>query len=393
VFSSRLPARIEPNAVSLAVASARASGARLLDLTDTNPTAVGLAYPDGLLAGLADSRGAAYRPDPLGLPDAREAVCRHIGEGATADRVVLTASTSEAYAMLFKLLCDPGDEVLVPKPGYPLFDLLTGLEAIRAMSYRLDRHGGWNIDRRSVESVLTPRSRAIVIVSPNNPTGSTLHDADREWLVALAAEHHMAIIADEVFAGYLFRKRLPWSSLASESRTLVFTLGGLSKSAGLPQVKLGWIQVSGPEARVPEAMARLEIIADTYLSVSTPVQVGAARLIEAGLAIREQIFSRITRNLDALRQRVAASPQLTLLEPEGGWSAVVRVPAVVPEDALVLRLLREEGVLVHPGYFFDFDEEAFLVLSLLPEASVFDRGISAIARVVAQLARDEVPHE
>jgi hypothetical protein len=393
VFSSRLPARIEPNAVSLAVASARASGAHLLDLTDTNPTGVGLAYPDDLLAALADPRGASYHPDPLGLPEAREAVCRHLGGSATADRLVLTASTSEAYAMLFKLLCDPGDEVLVPKPGYPLFDLLSGLEAIRATSYRLDRHGGWNIDRGSVESALTPRSRAIVIVSPNNPTGSTLHDADREWLVALAADHRLAIIADEVFAGYLFRKRLPWTSLASESRALVFTLGGLSKSAGLPQVKLGWIQVSGPDARVPEAIARLEIIADTYLSVSTPVQVGAARLIEAGRAIREQILARITRNLDALRQVVAASPLLTLVEPEGGWSAVVRVPAVVPEDALVLRLLREEGVVVHPGYFFDFDEEAFLVLSLLPAPTVFDRGVAAIARLVGQMAHAEIRHE
>jgi aspartate/methionine/tyrosine aminotransferase len=289
--------------------------------------------------------------------------------------------------MLFKLLCDAGDEVLVPSPSYPLFELLTGLESVRAVTYRLDPHGGWCLDRRSVEAGLTTRTRAILIVSPNNPTGSVLHDDDREWLVALASERRVAIIADEVFAAYPLRLQRSSQSLTGEPRALTFTLGGLSKSAGLPQVKLGWMVLGGPEPRVAEARVRLEIIADTYLSVSTPVQVAASRLIEAGAIVRAQILARVRGNLDSLRDAVASEPALTLNEPEAGWSAVIRVPAIVPEDVLVLRLLREAAVLVHPGYFFDFDEEAFLVVSLLPPPSAFVEGIARIARIVGEVGR------
>ena len=383
MFSSRLPDRIEPNALSRAVSAARESGVPLLDLTETNPTAVGLTYPSDLLAGLADPAALRYAPSPLGDRGAREAVAAAAGPGATADRICLTASTSEAYSLIFKLLCDPGDEVLVPRPSYPLFDLLTGLESVRPVSYRLDRHGGWCLDRRGIEQGVSPRTRAVLVVSPNNPTGSRLHDDDREWLAGLAAEREIAIIADEVFADYLLQPAAPARSLIGESRALVFTLGGLSKSAGLPQVKLAWAVVSGPDALVQAAMARLEIVADTYLSVSTPVQCAARRLIGAGREIRRQITARLASNLQTLRHVVAGEPLLTLLEPEGGWSAVLRLPASRSETEWIMRLISEMSVVAHPGYFFDFDEEAFLVLSLLPEPDVLAEGARRIARLVA----------
>ncbi len=370
---------------SLAVDAARQSCTGLIDLTETNPTRVDFTYPPAIAAALADPAALVYRPDPSGLAEARRAVADHLGDGVSSERLVLTASTSEAYAMLFKLLCDPGDEVLVPRPSYPLFALLTGLESVQAIPYRLDVHGAWCLDRRSLESSLSTRTRAILVVSPNNPTGSLLHDDDREWLVTLAVQRHVAIIADEVFAPYPLRPREPSRSLARESRTLTFTLGGLSKSAGLPQVKLGWIVLNGPAPRVTEARARLEIIADTYLSVSTPVQVAASRLIEAGRTVRAQILDRVRGNLAVLRTAIAREPALTLVEPEAGWSAVIRVPAIVAEDVLVLRLLREADVLVHPGYFFDFDEEAFLVVSLLPPQAAFAEGIARIVRTVADI--------
>lgn len=382
MFSSRLPARIEPNALSLAVAAARAEGGRLLDLTETNPTTVDLDYPSGILDALADPAALTYRPEPLGLATARAAVARFAGPDVVPEQVVLTASTSEAYALLFKLLCDPGDEVLVPRPSYPLFELLTGLESVRAVPYFLDRHGAWCLNRRSVEAALTPRTRAILVVSPNNPTGSLIHADDRQWLVALAAERHVAIIADEVFGRYPLMSDDPCVSMAGESDALVFTLDGLSKSAGLPQVKLGWVVVSGPETRVPETMARLEIIADTYLSVSTPVQVAAATLVDAGASVRRQILTRVRLNLETLRQRIAREPSWTLMEPEAGWSAVLRVPAVMSEDALVLRILRDARVLVHPGYFFDFDDEAFLVVSLLSRPDRFEEAVDRMAELV-----------
>jgi aspartate/methionine/tyrosine aminotransferase len=381
VFSSRLPGRLDPNPFSRAVAAARASGTRLLDLTETNPTVVGLTYPPDLMDVLAAPESLRYEPTPLGHRRAREAIAALAGAGVRADRVCLTASTSDAYSLIFKILCDPGDEVLVPRPSYPLFDLLTGLEAVRPVGYRLDLHGGWCLDRRSVEAALSPRTRAVLVVSPNNPTGSRLRDDDRAWLVAVAADRQVAIIADEVFADYPLQASVPARSLAGEPGALVFTLGGLSKSAGLPQLKIAWAIVSGPDGLVESAMTRLEIAADTYLSVSTPVQRAAVRLIEAGRDIRRQIGRRLVSNLRALRTIVAGEPSLTLLEPEGGWSAVLRLPAVLSEEAWIRRLLAA-AVIAHPGYFFDFDEEAFLIVSLIPDPEVFAEGANRIARVV-----------
>jgi alanine-synthesizing transaminase len=388
MFSSRLPAALAPNAISRTTARLQAERVSLLDLTETNPTAVSLMYPADVLAPLADSRARHYDPAPLGLPSAREAVAREYQlRGVVVDpaSIVLTASTSEAYGLLFKLLCNPGDEVLVPQPSYPLFESLTALEAVVARPYRLEYHGAWSLDRDSVERAITPRTRAVLVVSPNNPTGSLLRADDRDWLAACCARANLALIADEVFSEYVLSPVSDAVSFAGEDRVLTFVLGGLSKSAGLPQVKLGWMLVSGPRDAVPEALTRLEIICDTYLSVSTPVQLAAPQLIAAGRGIRARIQERISANLACVTGLCDAESAASVLMPDGGWSVVLRVPATEPEEALVLRLLRDAHVLVHPGYFFDFDEEAYLVASLLPEP---DRFREAMTRVLAAVASE-----
>ena len=381
MFSSRLPHHLDPNPLSLATAALEAAGADLLDLTETNPTNVGLAYPSDVLACLSNPLAGRYQPSAFGILSAREAVAADYarrGTPVSADQIVLTASTSEAYSLLFKLLCDPGDNVLVPQPSYPLFELLTALDGVPANPYRLDYNGVWTIDRDSVEKAISARTRAILVVSPNNPTGSMLREDDREWLVGLCRERALALIVDEVFADYPLAPRKDASSIVGEDRALTFSLGGLSKSAGLPQVKLGWMVVGGPEAIVTKAMSRLEVICDSYLSVATPVQLAAPELIASGRAIRAVIARRLDENLDHLRRRLATSPSVTLLEPEGGWSAVLQVPATELEDALVMRLLANDHVRIHPGYFFDFPREAYLVVSLLPEPRVFATAIDRV---------------
>lgn len=374
MFSSRVPRQLVPNSLSQARHRLERAGVAVFDLTQTNPTRIVEAYPADLLTPLGDPRGRRYAPAAFGLLEARAAVAAAYVRQRTpvsADRTILTASTSEAYALLFKLLCDPGDAVLVPQPSYPLFDLLTRLEGVEVQPYRLEYHGIWSIDRASVEAALTPRTRAMLIVSPNNPTGSMLREADREWLADLCASRDVAVISDEVFANYRLAPRPDAVSLVGETRALTFSLGGLSKSAGLPQVKLGWMVVNGPDALVNDALTRLELICDTYLSVSTPVQLALPDLMHAGDSIRTVITARLLQNLECLRERIAGYSSLSFLEPEGGWSAVLQVPALQSEEALVLRILEEAHVLVHPGYFFDFDREAFLVLSLLPEPAGF----------------------
>jgi aspartate/methionine/tyrosine aminotransferase len=369
------------------VSAARRSQPDLIDLTETNPTAVGLTYPASLLAAMATRESLTYRPDPCGLLSTREFIAEMTERKVPAHQIVLASSTSEVYGWLFKLLCDPGDEVLVPVPSYPLFDVLTGLEAVRARPYRLETHSGWALDRRSLTAQLTPRTRALLVVSPNNPTGSLLHDDDREWLVGMAHERQLAIISDEVFSDYVIRPGALTRSLAGESRALTFTLGGLSKSVGLPQVKLAWMLVSGPGDRLEEAITRLEIVADSYLSVSTPVQVAAPYLLREGGMVREQIRQRLLINLAQLRDMARECPAISVMEPEGGWSVVIRVPDIGDEEALVARALRDARVLVHPGYFFDFVEGRFVVLSLLPTPSDFGEGVRRLVPVIDQVTR------
>ena len=386
MISSRLPKSLTPNAVARAIDAKRSSGAAILDLTETNPTGVGLAYPKEILEPLSHARALDYDPQPLGLWSARAAVAadfRRRGIVISADRVALTSSTSEAYALLFKLLCNAGDAVLVPQPSYPLFEHLTQLESVDAIPYALEYHGCWRIDVDSLRRAATDRVRAILIVSPNNPTGSFLHRDDLDAIANLASSRGWAIIGDEVFADYPLDASPNATHVLAGADVLTFSLGGLSKSAGLPQLKLGWIGFGGPASVVDEALAAYEIVADTYLSVSTPVQAAAAQLIERGAAIRTQIQSRIRRNLDSLRKLAAMHPSISVLPVEGGWSAVIQVPQIRSEEALVLELLDKDDVLVHPGYFFDFDREAFVVVSLIVEPGMFDK---AVTRVLARAA-------
>ncbi len=384
--SSRLPTSLEPNALARLIQAKRRSGVSILDLTESNPTRVGLSYPDDLLSTLADPRGLEYDPQPLGLWSARAAVAadfRRRGIVLSADRVALTSSTSEAYGLLFKLLCDAGDQVLVPHPSYPLFEHLTELESVSAVPYALEYHGSWRVDLDSLRRATGDRARAILIVSPNNPTGSFLHRDDLAAIADLAAEKNIPLIGDEVFADYTLDPAPAATHVLAAGHVLACSLGGLSKSAGLPQVKLGWIAFGGPTQKVDDALASYEIIADTYLSVSTPVQIAAADLIERGAAIRVQIVARVKQNLETMRTLAAAFPAVTVLPVEGGWTGVLQVPSVHAEEALILDLLEKDDVLVHPGYFFDFPREAFIVVSLLVPPPLFDKGIR---RVLARAA-------
>jgi alanine-synthesizing transaminase len=375
MFSKRLPHSLSANALSRRLDALRTSGERWVDLTLSNPTRAGFDYPADLLFDLADRRALAYEPHPFGLAAARDAVARdHDRRGARVDpsHVVLTASTSEAYAWLFKLLCNPGETVLVPRPSYPLFEHLTRLEAIEAVAYDLEYHGRWQIDFDSLAVRADSAAKAILLVSPNNPTGSYVTAPELERLLEFCDQRRLALVADEVFVDYPLEAPADVATdIALRSRALAFTLGGLSKSVGLPQLKLGWIVVGGNERVRGEALRALELIADSYLSVSTPVQVAADALLRRGGAVRAGILERVRGNLATLRAIASRFHAATVLSCEGGWYAVIRVPSTRSEEQLVLELLERERVLVHPGYFFDFPREAYVIVSLLPRPDVF----------------------
>ena len=390
MFSSRLKSDLTPNRLTQAVRQRREQGLPIIDLTESNPTGVGLDYPDDLLAPLAASRGLRYAPQPFGTIEARRAVAAEYarrGIDVDARRIALTASTSEAYSLLFKLLTGPGDEVLVPRPSYPLFEILTTLDGVVPRPYDLEYHGVWSIDVAGLERSWTPRTRAVLIVTPNNPTGSFVSRDELDRLARLCATQGAAIVADEVFADYELDRGVAKTAGAALTRqdALVFALGGLSKSVGLPQVKLGWIATGGPDRLVSEALERLEIVCDTYLSVSTPVQLAAAELLDRGSSVRAQIQARIVSNYDRLRGLAARVPSCSVLAAGGGWSAVVQVPTVRPEEDLVLDLLDRDGVLAHPGYFFDFPRDSFLIVSLLPAPGEFATGIERLLRRASDL--------
>ena len=384
MFSNRLPPTTELNAISRALADLRCAGTRIADLTESNPTRVALPYPAGILDALSDARALEYDPHPFGLRSAREAVardCARRGADVNPEHVVLSASTSESYSWLFKLLCNPGDAVLVPQPSYPLFEHLTRLEGLSVAPYALHYHGRWEIDFATVAAA-PAHVRAMLVVSPNNPTGSYLTGSELEHSVAICRERGWALIADEVFADYALEAENPLTDIAARAGILSFTLGGASKSLGLPQVKLGWAVAGGPPAERDAALAALELIADTFLSVSTPVQIAAPALLRRGADVRAAIHDRVRRNLSRARELVRQYPACELLRAEGGWAVPLRVPATRSEEELVLDLLRQAHVLVHPGYFFDFPREAFLVVSLLPVERVFDDALSRVLRLV-----------
>jgi len=385
VFSARLPLNLTPNRLSRALDDRRRQGLEILDLTSSNPTREGIAYPPDLLSGLASADGLSYEPNPFGLVAARRAVAREYGRhGLDVDpeRIILTSGSSEAYSHLFKLLADAEDEVLVPRPSYPLFDHLTRLDLVRPRPYDLEYHGAWEIDFASLQNALTARTRAVLVVSPNNPTGSFIRQHEFERLQDICAERSVAIIGDEVFADYVLEPggAAAAARTASARSALTFALGGLSKSVGLPQLKLGWIVAAGPSAAVSAALARLEVVCDAYLSVGTPVQAAAAELLERGALVRARILDRVRGNYAILRRTVAQAPACRVLSSDAGWYAVLQVPTYEPEEEFALRLLVEDGVSVHPGFFFDFPHETFVVVSLLPPPDRFTDGISRIVR-------------
>jgi aspartate/methionine/tyrosine aminotransferase len=361
-FSSRVPEDLGPNALAAAVAKARAAGGEILDLTASDPSRFSLAHADAIAAALADGARAPYQPDPRGLASARAAVCEHYRQRdltVAAERVVMTCSTSEACSLLFKLLCGPGDEVLIPTPGYPLFEHLAALEGVTPCPYAYGQ----------AKAALGPRTRAVLAVSPANPTGAVLSAANLRALGELG----VPLVCDEVFAETVVAGRHV-SALAAPCG-LTFALAGLSKLCAMPQLKLAWIAAAGPDAACAAALARLEVIADAYLSPATPVQVALPRLLALGAAIRPAIAAHVAAN------RATLAAALPVLPATAGWSAVVALPPGTDEEAVCLSLLFEQSVFVHPGYFFDLPD-AHLVVSLLADA---DRFAEATTRLRAHV--------
>jgi hypothetical protein len=390
MFSARFKWRLEANRLALLLAQKRRAGARLIDLTQSNPTQAHFDYPQAeILAALSAPEALIYEPAPRGLLPTRQAVAdyyRECEQAVDPEQIHLTASTSEGYAYLFKLLASFGDAVLVPQPSYPLFEFLGALEGVELHPYELAyaHPAGWQIDFDSLQRAASISTRAVIVVNPNNPTGSYLKQYELERLVAFCAERELALIVDEVFSDYaLTADAQRVTSLVSVNEALTFVLSGLSKTVALPQMKLGWIITNGPDALRREATERLDLIADTFLSVGAPVQHAVSAWLRLRAALQQQILHRVRGNLARLAQQTWESP-CRLLTVEGGWYATLEVPRHASEEEMILALLDEDDVLAHPGYFFDFPREAFLVLSLLTPGEDFQEGV---ARVMARLGR------
>jgi len=398
MFSQRTGWELGLNQWALSLQRMRERGERILDLTESNPTRCGFRYlsPE-LLAPLTDANNLRYEPSPKGMLTAREAVATHYarrGIRVHPEHIFLTASTSEAYSFLFRLLCDPHDSVLIPQPSYPLFDYLATLSDVIPEPYRLVYDSDWRVDvaglKRAIQLrpvSLRPETRAILLVNPNNPTGSFIKERELSLMNQVCEQHSLALIADEVFSDYAFSEgRDRVKSFATNEEALTFTLGGLSKGAGLPQMKLAWMVVSGPTELRAHAIARLEVIADTYLSVNTPSQNALAHWLQLVPGIQKEIMTRLLSNrgflIEQTKRPHSQEQGVKYLASEGGWYAILRLPAHLDEEEFVLTLLEAEHLLVHPGYFFDFEKEGYIVLSLLPPNEVFKEGIERLLNSV-----------
>jgi len=367
------------NPLAVALSARRKARQPIVDLTVSNPTVAAIPYEESaIVEACADRRLIRYEPNPRGSVPAREAIARELstdGPIVDPDRILVTASTSEAYAFLLKLFCDPGDEILVPQPSYPLFELLGRFESVRLTPYEISYDGRWFVDLDSVRRAISPRTRAIFAVSPNNPTGSYVK---RDELKALTS-FGIPLVCDEVFGRYPLDADADRARTALEANARVFVLGGLSKLVGLPQVKIGWLIAGGPEKEAQLALDHLEIIADTFLSVSTASMLALPALLSSGATTRNAILARCSSNLTFLKRFCGEHPLLTLLHVEGGWYATLRLPATRTDEAWALALLDQHGALVQPGYFFDFAESAVIVLSLLTEPETFAQGVALLA--------------
>ena len=387
MFADRTQWNLQVNQFSQALERRRKSGEQILDLTASNPTTVGLTYDESaILTVLSRRESLIYEPDPKGLGTTRKAVARYYAESVgeaelDPESIILTASTSEAYSYLFRLMCNAGDEVLVGTPSYPLFEYLAEIQDVRLVSYELVYDHGWQVDFHSLRQKLTSRTRAIMLVHPNNPTGSYVSDEERRELNAIAREHELALVVDEVFLDFPLdgaRHR----SFATNADALTFTLSGLSKICALPQMKLAWLIASGPEELKREALARLELIADTYLSPSAPIQHAAADFLRLRTSMQEQVMTRVKANVAELDRQLDGQQLCQRLDVEGGWYAVLRVPVTRADEQLAVELLERQSVVAHPGLFFDFHSDGYLVLSLITPEATFAEGVRRVLEFV-----------
>lgn len=387
MFSKRTDWRLSPNPFTLAQEEMRSRGNQVIDLTVSNPTGVGFDYDaDTVLGALGQAASLHYDPQPKGLRRVREAVVGYYRDdhqvlNLDPENTVLTTSTSEAYSYLFRLLCNRGDEVLVPQPSYPLFEFLADLEDVKLVGYPLLYDHGWQMDLSSLHKGLSARTRAVVAVHPNNPTGSYVHPDERSFLNGFCRANDLALIVDEVFLDYP-HDGCPRPTFAFNPDVLTFTLSGLSKICGLPQMKMAWIVTNGPQDAVSQAMARLEVIADTYLSVSTPVQWAAPCWLEERKRIGPLLVDRIRINREEIDRQLVEPSRCRSLQAEGGWYAVLRVPATQTDEELAIEILRRVQVLVHPGHFYDFPGDGYLVVSLIPRVEDFRKGIEQVLKLL-----------
>jgi alanine-synthesizing transaminase len=377
MFSRRAEWNLQPNRLTLAHQEALSGGRKIIDLTISNPTRTEIEYDESaILEAFANPKSLDYDPQPKGLLSAREAVSQYYAPTIDAESLILTTSTSEGYSFVFRLLCNPGDEILVPKPSYPLFDFLAELQDVSLVPYSLIYDHGWQIDFHSLNTALTPKSRAVVLVHPNNPTGSYISAQERQHLNELCRRRKLVLIVDEVFLDYAHGK--PQPTFAANRDTLTFTLSGISKISALPQMKLAWITTSGPPAEVVPAMQRLDIVADTYLSLNAPVQLAAPILLNQRKTIQPQLMNRVRANLAELDRQLALQKSCTRFVIQGGWYAVLRIPVTRSDEDFTIDLLQRSGVLVHPGHFYDFPGDCHLILSLIAVQKEFRSGIAAV---------------
>jgi alanine-synthesizing transaminase len=386
MFSDRTNWKLTQNRLTEALEQARSSGACVLDLTISNPTRVGLRYDEPqILQSLSPLPAMDYDPQPKGLPSARAAVAGYYrtehGINLDPEKLILTTSTSEGYSFVLRLLCNPGDEILVPKPSYPLFEFLADLQDVKLVPYLLIYDHGWQMDFPSLQNAATKRTRGVVVVHPNNPTGSYVHQEERKSLNRFCREHELALIADEVFLDYAHDGENRQSFVATQD-VLTFTLSGVSKISALPQMKVAWIATSGPAPEVEASQARLEIIADTYLSMNAPIQWASPALLDQRKTIQPQLLDRVRGNLAELDRELPAQKSCQRLNVEGGWYAVLRVPVTQTDEELALNLLRRKSVLVHPGHFYDFPSDGYLVLSLITPKDEFADAMNRLLELV-----------
>ncbi|MGA9967682.1 MAG: pyridoxal phosphate-dependent aminotransferase [Terriglobales bacterium] len=385
MFSHRTDWKLSPNRFTQAQQELRAAGREVFDLTISNPTKAELHYdPETILQALVNPLAMDYDPQPKGLRSAREAVAGYYGKqhnDIDPESIVLTTSTSEGYSYVFRLLCNVQDEILVPKPSYPLFEFLADLQDVKLVPYPLLYDHGWQIDFPSLYKAVSHRTRAVVVVHPNNPTGSFVADKERSVLNQFCREYNLALVADEVFLDYA-HDGAARATFADNREALTFTLSGLSKISGLPQMKLAWIATSGADLQVSAALARLEVIADTYLSMNAPIQLAAPVLLEQRHSVQPLLLDRVRANLSELDRGLAKQKSCRRLDVEGGWYAVLRVPVTQSDEDLAIEILRKHSVLVHPGHFYDFPNDGYLIVSLITPLQDFRKGIAKVLELL-----------